>query len=174
VLSVIGTGVQALWHVRHVSRVRPFKEILIAGRDAVKAAALARHFPRARAVLVEEAVRLGDVICATTHSRDALVRADLVRPGTHVGSVGLPPEGSELDAKLFDLALLAVEARKSSFAPHPAGAGELAGRDPAQAVELGEVLSGARPGRTSPEQITLYKSVGIAAEDAAAASLVLR
>jgi ornithine cyclodeaminase len=174
VLSVIGTGVQALWHVRHVGRVRPFREVLIAGRDGPKAAALARQFPKARAVSIEEAVRSADVLCATTHAQEPIVPADQVRPGTHVTSVGFSPEGSELDLRLFDQALIAVESRSSSFAPPPAGARELRGRDPQKAVELGELLSGARPGRTSAEQITVYKSVGIAAEDAAAAALVLR
>ena len=71
-------------------------------------------------------------------------------------------------------ALVAVESRSSAFAAPPAGANELRGLAPASAVELGELLSGARVGRTSREQITVYKSVGVAAEDAAAAALVVR
>jgi alanine dehydrogenase len=68
--------------------------------------------------------------------------------------------------------LLCVESRVA-FEPPPAGGFELQGLDPEAAVELGEVLSGAREGRTSDEQITVYKSMGHAVEDAAAASLVL-
>jgi alanine dehydrogenase len=174
VLSIVGTGVQALSHVVHVSRVRKFREILVGGRDLAKAQALAQRFPGARAVTIDEAVSRADVLCTTTHAKEPLVKRALVRPGTHLNSVGLNEGGSELEAGLFDGALLAVESRKSSFAPPPAGARELVGRDPAQAVELGELISGARKGRTSAEQITLYKSVGIAVEDAAAAALVLR
>jgi alanine dehydrogenase len=172
VLSIIGTGVQALWHARYVSRIRKFSEILIAGRNPGKVAALALQIPGARPASIEDAVRAADVLCATTHSAEPVVPASLVRPGTHLSSVGL--HGSELDPPLYERALIAVEARKSSFAPPPAGAAELQGRDASRAVELGELLSGARSGRVSREQLTLYKSVGIAAEDAAAASVVLK
>ena len=173
VLAIVGTGVQALSHLQHVSLVRQFREVLVGGRDLTKARALAERFPGARAVSIDEAVSRADVLCATTHAKEPLVKTKLVRPGTHVNSVGLNEGGSELEASLLDVALLAVESRKSSFAPPPAGARELLGRDPAQAVELGELISGARKGRASAEQITLYKSVGIAVEDAAAAALVL-
>lgn len=173
VLSIVGTSVQAYWHAVHVGRVRDFREVLIAGRDTAKARALAARLPGARAVSVEEAARAADVLCLTTHAQEPVVFAGQVRPGTHVSSVGFSKQGGELDYALFERSLLAVEARSSSFGKPPAGAPELQGRDPAQAVELGELLAGTRQGRASAEQITLYKSVGIAAEDAAAASLVL-
>jgi alanine dehydrogenase len=173
VLSIVGTSVQAWWHAVHVGRVRKFREILIAGRDFGKARALAARVPLARAVSIEEAVSKADVLCATTHAQTPVIFAMQVKPGTHLSSVGFSKEGGELELKLFDQALIAIEARSSSFGNPPAGAPELRGRDPAKAVELGELLSGTRQGRTSPEQLTLYKSVGIAAEDAAAASLVL-
>jgi ornithine cyclodeaminase len=174
VLAILGTGVQARSHARYVPRVRGFREILIAGRDAAKAEEIARQIPGARAAGIEEAVRAADVICAATHSPEPIVRDDWVRPGAHVGSVGVNREGSELEPALFDRALIAVEARAAAFAPFPAGASELRGRDPAAAVELGELVAKGREGRSSAGQITLYKSVGIAAEDAAAAALVLR
>ena len=69
--------------------------------------------------------------------------------------------------------LVAVEQRDSAFAPLPAGAPELDPRGRDGVVELGEIISGTRDGRTSPEQITLYKSVGVAVQDLAAAALVL-
>src|SRR5437870_253303 len=68
VLAILGTGVQARSHARYVPRVRRFREILVAGRDAAKAEELARQIPGARATGIEEAVRAADVICATTHS----------------------------------------------------------------------------------------------------------
>jgi alanine dehydrogenase len=86
--------------------------------------------------------------------------------------VGLNPQGRELDEVTG--ALVAVESRSSACAPPPAGANELRSFPAAHAVELGELLSGSRAGRTSPDQVTIYKSVGVAAEDAAAAALVLR
>jgi len=66
-----------------------------------------------------------------------------------------------------------VESRDSSFAPPPGGAPELAGVDPASVTELGELVNGTRRGRATPVEITLYKSVGVAVQDLAAAALVL-
>ena len=171
VLAVVGTGVQAASHARYVSRVRRFRTVLVAGRDPAKAAKLAAEIGGQPAT-IEEAVRSADVICATTHAREPVVRMHWVRPGTHVNSVGLNPEGQELDG--IGGALLAVESRASAFAAPPAGANELRGIAAETAVELGALVSGSSPGRTSREQVTAYKSVGIAAEDAAAAALVLR
>jgi ornithine cyclodeaminase/alanine dehydrogenase-like protein (mu-crystallin family) len=171
VLAVVGTGVQAASHARYVARVRRFRTVLVAGRDPSKAAKLAAEIGGQPAP-IEEAVRSADVICATTHAREPVVRMHWVRPGTHVNSVGLNPQGQELDG--IGGALLAVESRASAFAAPPAGANELRGIVPETAVELGALVSGSSPGRTSREQVTAYKSVGIAAEDAAAAALVLR
>jgi len=159
VLALVGT------------RVRRFRTVLVAGRDPAKAAKLAAEIG-GQAAAIEEAVRSADVICATTHAREPVVRMRWVRPGTHVNSVGLNPQGQELDG--IGGALLAVESRASAFAAPPAGANELRGIAPETAVELGALVSGSSPGRTSREQVTAYKSVGIAAEDAAAAALVLR
>ena len=171
VLAIVGTGVQAASHARYVARVRRFGTLLVAGRDPAKAAKLAAEIGGQPAA-IEEAVRSADVICATTHAREPVIRMRWVRPGTHVNSVGLNPQGQELDG--IGGALLAVESRASAFAAPPAGANELRGIAPETAVELGALVSGSSPGRTSREQVTAYKSVGIAAEDAAAAALVLR
>ena len=112
------------------------------------------------------------MICATTHAREPVVRRDWLRPGAHVNSVGLHPQGREIDT--LEGMRVAVESRASAFAPPPAGANELRETSEAEAVELGELSSGTRTGRASDAQITVYKSVGVAAEDAAAAALVLR
>jgi alanine dehydrogenase len=176
VLALIGTGVQARSHARALRRVRAFDEIRVAGRDASKAETLATELgPPARAVpSYEEAIRGADVVAATTHASEPVVRREWLGPGTHVNSVGLNPSGREVDDDTVADSLLVVESRASALAPPPAGAPELAGLDPARVhAELGELVAGTRPGRTSPEQITLYKSVGVAVQDAAAAALVL-
>jgi alanine dehydrogenase len=176
VLALIGTGVQARSHGRALPRVRAFGEIRVAGRDRAKAEALAGELgSKARAVdSYEEAIRGADVVAATTHTTEPVVRREWLSPGAHVNSVGLNPAGRELDEATVSEALLVVESRESALAPPPAGAPELTGVDPGHVhAELGELVSGARPGRTSPEQITLYKSVGVAVQDAAAAALVL-
>ena len=176
VLAIVGAGVQARSHARALPRVRDFAEIRIVSREISKAEALAGELgPGARAVSsYEEAVRGADVIAATTHAREPVVRREWLSPGAHVNSVGLNPAGRELDAATVADALLVVESRESALAPPPAGAPELVGVDPGHVhAELGELVAGLRPGRTSPEQITLYKSVGVAVQDAAAAALVL-
>ena len=119
-------------------------------------------------------MRGADAVAATTHSAEPVVRLEWVAPGTHVSSVGFAAPGSELDPELVRAATIVVESRGSSFAPPPAGAPELAGIEPQSVAELGEIVAGARPGRTSRDEITLYKSVGVAVQDLAAAALVLR
>jgi len=174
VLAICGTGVQARVHARTVARVRQIDEIRIAGRDRAKAEALAAEVGGAAFDSFEEAVRGADMVCATTHSPEPVVRRDWVSPGTHVTSVGVNPNGRELDEELVANAHVVVESRGAAFAPFPAGSNDLSGISPEAVAEIGEVLSGARAGRTSPEEITLYKSVGVAVMDAAAAALVLR
>ena len=95
-------------------------------------------------------------------------------------SVGYNPAGRELDDRTIMDALVCVESRRAALAPVPAGSNDLTQpiRDglitPEHVhAELGELVSGTKPGRASAEQITLYKSVGVAVQDAAAAALVL-
>jgi len=172
ILAIIGTGVQAHTHARAFGAIRDWAEIRVAGRDPEKTAALAAELG-ARATSFEDAIRGADVVAAATHSPEPVVRAEWVAPGTHVSSVGYAVPGSELDPELVRAATIVVESRESSFAPPPGGAAELAGVDPASVAELGELVSGSRRGRATPVEITLYKSVGVAVQDLAAAALVL-
>ncbi len=174
VLAICGTGVQARTHARAVARVRAIEEIRIAGRDRAKADALAADVGGNAVDSFEAAVRGADVVCATTHSPEAVVRRAWLAPGTHVTSVGVNPEGAELEESLVADANVFVESREAVLAPFPAGANDLRGLAPERLTELGEVLNGARPGRTDAEQVTVYKSVGVGVMDAAAAALVLR
>jgi alanine dehydrogenase len=187
VLAVLGTGVQAAAHLRYVPRVRRFEEIRVAGRLDERAAEVAAAANEAlgRAIEVagsfEEAVRDADVVCATTSAEEPVLRREWISPGTHVTSVGWTPSGREVDEATVRDAVVVVESRDSALAPGPAGANDLIwpmrdGVVPEDHVhaEIGEILSGSRPGRTSPDQITLYKSVGVAVQDAAAAGLALR
>jgi alanine dehydrogenase len=173
VLAVIGTGVQAHTHARAIPRVRPIDEIRVASRDRAKAEAFASEIRGVAVGSYEDAIRGADIVAATTHAIEPVVRREWLAPGTHVNSVGLNPSGRELDEQTVADAVLVVESRESSFAPPPAGAPELVGVDPDRAAELGELVTGAKPGRRSKSDITLYKSVGVAVQDAAAAALVL-
>jgi alanine dehydrogenase len=187
VLAILGTGVQARAHARAVVRVRPVDRVMIAGRDPAKARALASDLAQELALPVEavatfgEAVRGADLVCATTHTTEPVIRRAWVSPGTHIASVGFNSAGrGEIDAETVQAAVVVVEHRASALAPPPAGAVELllsiaAGVFDAGHIraELGELVAGTATGRTSPEEITLYKSVGVAVQDAAAASMVL-
>ena len=176
VLLIIGTGVQAQSHARAVTRVRGIKELRVAGRDPGRAQEFARSLSAetgvpARAFAVgREAYAGADIVCATTHAEEPVVRGEWLEPGMHINSVGLNPRGREVDADAVGRARVFVESRAAALAPPPSGANELAGA--AVQAEIGEVISGTRPGREDARQITLYKSVGIAAQDAVAARLV--
>jgi alanine dehydrogenase len=175
VLALLGTGVQARTHARAIPRVRPIEEIRVASRDHAKAEAFAAEIGAVACDSYEEALRGADVVAATTHAVEPVVRREWLAPGTHVNSVGLNPRGREVDAQTVAEATLVVESRASALAAPPAGAPELVGVDPSHVhAELGELVTGAKPSRRSPDEITLYKSVGVAVQDAAAAALVLR
>jgi alanine dehydrogenase len=173
VLAVLGAGVQGRSHLAAVPRVRAFDEIRVASRNPQHAETLAREVGAASVGSFEEAVRGADVVCACTDAGEPVVRAEWLASGAHVTSVGASSQGPELDPETVGSGLLVVESRVA-FEPYPAGAHELQGLDPDSAAELGEVLAGTREGRSSPEQITVYKSMGHAVEDAAAVGLVYR
>jgi alanine dehydrogenase len=174
VLALLGAGVQARTHADALRRVRNFAEIRVASRTPAHAAQLAEQIGGVAAGSWEEALRGADVVAAATHAAEPVVRREWLQPGVHVNSVGANASGSgEIDAATIREALVAVEYRDSTLAPPPAGAAEFRDGAPADVVELGELVAGTRSGRTSPEQITLYKSVGVAVQDAAAAALVL-
>jgi alanine dehydrogenase len=185
-LAVLGTGVQACSHARLVTRERPFEQVLIWGRDPAKAERVAAELsdemgqeigavPHLRSALEQ-----ADVICAATHSAEPVVSRAWIRAGTHINSIGYNTAGREIDAGTVSDALIVVESRAAALAPPPSGSNDLLwpirdGIIEANQVhaEIGEIVSGLATGRTNPDQITLYKSVGVAVQDAAAAALVL-
>lgn len=174
VIAILGAGVQGHAHLEVFPRVRDVREFRVASRAADHATALAARHPAARPVAsFEEAVRGADVVCCCTDAREPIIRADWLSPGTHVSSVG-GTFGAELDAATVNAARVFVEWRGAVTNPPPAGAGELQELDPDTVTEVGEVLGGTRPGRTSPDELTIYKSTGLAVEDGAAADLVYR
>ena len=171
IVTIAGGGVQACEHVRQLGLARPFTEIRIFARTAEAARRAAAGAPNAVvAPDLEAAVRSSDVVCLTTSSATPVIDADWIRPGTHVASVGYAPPGSEVPPELIDRASLFVEVL-AAFQPAPVGCAELAGRELTSSAEIGEVLLGRKPGRTSVDQITLYKSMGNAMEDMVVANL---
>jgi alanine dehydrogenase len=176
-LAVLGTGVQARSHARAVVRVRPISSVRVAGRDPHKAKKLANELAAALELPVQA---VDSYVCATTHAGEPVVRRRWVAPGTHITSVGHNPAGREVDDETLAESLVCVESRDAALVPPPAGSNDLVepistgkvAPDHIQA-ELGELVAGTKPGRASDEQITLYKSMGVAVQDAAAAMLVL-
>jgi alanine dehydrogenase len=174
VLSILGAGVQGRSHLEAMQRVADFHEVRIASRSLDHAQALASSSPRARAMQsFEEAVLGADVVCCCTDSSQPVLQFSWLSAGAHVTSVGSNQTGPELDAETVRRGRLFVESRVA-FQPPPAGAADLAGVDPAEATELGEVVAASSPGRRDASEITVYKSMGHAVEDAAAAGLVYR
>jgi alanine dehydrogenase len=170
VLAIVGAGVQGRSHLEMVPRVGRFNEVRVASRNPAHAHELASAYGATSTSSFEEAIRGADVICLCTDSPEPIIDGRWLSPGAHVNSVGASPEGGELDRRTATAGLLVVESKIAFEAP-PAGAAELQGLDPGSAAELGEVLSGSHPGRSSAHQITVYKSMGHAVEDAVAARL---
>ena len=177
---------QARAHARAIPCVRAVREIRVVGRDGQKVQALARDIQQEQGLLAlpaasfREAAAGASIICATTHAAEPVVIGKWVEPGTHLTSVGVNPHGRELDSDTVVKSLVVVESRQAVLAPPPSGTNDL--RIPLQEgviseqhllAEIGDLLSGQRAGRTSSEQITLYKSVGVAVQDAVAAQLIL-
>ncbi|MDQ6674028.1 MAG: ornithine cyclodeaminase family protein [Chloroflexota bacterium] len=185
-VAVIGTGAQARAHITAFARQPGVEVVRIAGRNWAKVETLAAEL-RSDGLLIEaarsiqEAVESADVVCATTHADQPVIAREWVRPGSHINSVGYNRDGrGELEAALIADALVVVESRQAALAPPPSGALELRqaiheGLITADHIhaEIGELVSGNAKGRTDDTQLTVYKSVGVAVQDAAAAALVL-
>ena len=116
-------------------------------------------------------MRGADVVACCTDAREPVIRHEWLKAGAHVSSVG-GTFGPEIDPDSVAAGKVFVEWRGAATSPPPAGAAELQGMDAGRLTELGEVLAGTKPGRLTPDEITIYKSTGHAVEDAAAARLV--
>jgi ornithine cyclodeaminase/alanine dehydrogenase-like protein (mu-crystallin family) len=184
VLAIIGTGEEAHSHLEAFQAVRPFERLLVWGRSAAAARRLA---DRARSLeisdvrvvsSVPEALAEADVVCTVTASPDPLLKGADVRPGTHLCLVGASiPSCREVDDACVAMSRFYVDYRASAMAQagellHAIGAGVVT--DAHIIAEIGEVLAGTRPGRGSDAEVTVYKSLGVSAQDLAAATLVYR
>ncbi len=165
VLAILGSGVQAGSHLEALRLVRDLEEVRVwSPRNA--AAFAERHGVRA-AASVPEAVRGADLIVVATNARTPVLRGEWLSPGAHVNAVGAcRPDWRELDDDLVRGARLYVESREA--ATRESG-DVMAGT---VVAELGEVVAGIAPGRRTDDEVTLFKSVGVAAEDIATAVLV--
>ncbi len=168
VLGILGAGVQARSHLEALRLVRTFREIRV--WSPRNARAFAKQFGIRAAASAAEAVRGADVIVVATTSQTPVLFGEWLSPGTHINAVGAPrPTWRELDDAVLRTARIYVESREA--ATRESGDVIAAGQVYA---EIGEVVTGAKRGRESAGEITLFKSVGVAIEDVVTADLVYR
>lgn len=184
VLAVLGLGKQAAAHIQALSKVRDLREVHVWGRSIQKAEAFAADMAAATGLRISAAASAAtatqdaEIVCTVTAAADPILTLAGVAPGAHVNVVGSSgPAQAEIAADLVTASRFIVDHREHVLAHGGeflrAKTARLVGDDHI-AGEIGEVLSGALPGRTSPEEITLYKSLGHAAQDLAAAAWLHR
>jgi ornithine cyclodeaminase len=183
-LAIIGTGEEARSHIDAFEAVRPFERVIVWGRRPDATRELAEYALAAGCVHVEIADSIAaaateaDVICTVTGSPTALLFGRDIRGGTHLCLVGASiPSSREVDDDLVAMSRYFVDYRGSALAQ----AGELldaikAGRVTEAHIlgEIGDVLSGTAAGRSAPDDVTVYKSLGVAAQDLVGALVVYR
>jgi ornithine cyclodeaminase/alanine dehydrogenase-like protein (mu-crystallin family) len=168
VLAILGSGVQARSHLEALRLVREFSEVRV--WSPRNAAAFANAHSVKVAASAEEAVRGADVILVATASTTPVLMGEWLSQGAHINAVGATrPNWRELDDATLRVSQIFVESREAAM--QESGDVIAAGKISA---EIGEVISGEKPGRQSEDEITLFKSVGVAVEDVAAADLVYR
>lgn len=179
-LALVGAGVQAVYHLDAITAVRRLRRVRVASRTGETARGFAdRHgprfpFPIEAVESVEEAVRGADLVVVATTATSPVVRGAWLAAGAHVNVIG-GPGAHEVDDDAMARSALFVDDRtaaehesgeyRSAVASGAIGPAHVRGT-------IGEVLAGLRPGRTSAEEVTLFKSLGIAVEDVAAAAYV--
>jgi ornithine cyclodeaminase len=178
-LAILGTGEQAATHARAIAKVRALQSIVIWGRSEDSAHALAaklqpeRNIPITAADSVQHAVAKADIICTVTSAAEPILKSEWVQPGTHINVVGSSHAGpAEIDNALVARARFLVDSREGVLQQ---GAEFLRAKqaglidDSHILGEIGEVLAGTAEGRTSPDEITIYKSLGHIVQDLASA-----
>lgn len=177
VLTVFGTGPQASAHVRALKHERAFEEVRVVGHSPQAATAFVAAHPGTVAGDPQTATAGADVVVTATNSTSPVIGADRISPGTHVVMVGSGSRAAcEAAPELLGrAAAIRVDHRESCLEE----SGEIVAALAANLIrasdvhELGEVVLGTAPGRTSPVEITVYKSVGNGTQDAALAGLLL-
>jgi alanine dehydrogenase len=184
ILAIIGSGVQARSHLESIARVRALRDVRVWSPNDQRRTAFVREMQEhgvaaGAAITATESARAAvdgaDLVVLATASRDTVVRSEWIAAGAHICAVGAcRPDQRETDTALVHRARLFVDSRAGALAeagdivlPIKEGAfdaSHIAG-------ELGELAAGRVPGRTAPDEVTLFKSLGMAVEDVAAAHM---
>jgi ornithine cyclodeaminase/alanine dehydrogenase-like protein (mu-crystallin family) len=185
VLAILGAGVQGQAHLRALRGVRRWREFRIHSRSSSRAQELAANardllgVPVVVAADARAAVDGADVVVLATTSREPVIERDWLARGAHVNAVGASSMNArELDIQTVADAAYFCDSRESVL--HEALEFALAKQQGAIAddthirAELGEVLAGDKPGRQSPDELTVFRSLGVGIEDLAAAELAVR
>ena len=184
VLGILGAGTQARTHIRAISRVRSIERVLIWSPSKVNAIYVREELEDELGIPIqpqesaEAVVRGADILTAVTDAAEPILEAGWLKPGVHINAVGSHrPDAREMGGDTVKRATVVVD----SLDAVNTECGDILLALEEGAItpdhlrgEIGEVLAGAKPGRTGDDEITMYKSVGIAAQDVAAASLVYR
>ena len=177
-VAILGAGVQARAHVHAMRAVLDDPEIRIWARNPAAAEGLAAEVEAIASPSPDAALLGAEVVCTTTSSKEPVLRRDWLASGAHVNAVGSSiPTARELDTETVAVGSLFVDRRESAL--NEAGDYLIAAAEGAIGpdhikAELGEVLVGKHPGREDDDELTLFKSLGIAVEDLASAELVVR
>ncbi|MEM8917419.1 MAG: ornithine cyclodeaminase family protein [Pseudomonadota bacterium] len=181
-LAVIGNGEQAERHVHAMRAVRNIDHVSVWGRDPARADMFAEKIGRKTGITVSvgnspaEAVVEADIICTTTSARDPVLHGKDLHPGQHVNLVGAAiPAAAEVDDEAVSRSRFYVDYRDAAMT----AAGELLGAIERGVVteeqiigEIGDVADGKILGRSNDDEITMYKSLGVASQDLAAAHAI--
>ena len=176
-LALIGAGVQARKHLESIACVRKLRRVRVAASRFESAKLFAVEMQPTIAVPIEpvetvqEAIRDANLIVTATTAREPVVKREWISAGAHINAIGtFSPKAREIDSATMAAARVFTDRRESAF--NEAGDYLLAAQEgmigPEDVAELGEVLIGSNPGRTSRNEITLFKSLGLAMEDLAA------
>jgi ornithine cyclodeaminase len=185
-VAIFGAGVQGRTQLEAACAVRQIETVWVYDANPEQAEKFAAEMSGKSGIPQDlrvagspaEAVSQADVICTATTATHPVFTAGDVKPGTHISAVGsYTPEMQEIPSDTVKQAYVVVDSRSAALAEtgdllQPIQAG-LFGEDHIRA-ELGEILLGQKPGRTSADQITFFKSVGVAVQDAVAAQLALQ
>lgn len=183
VLGLVGAGQLAVEHVAYVCAVLPIEQVVVWSRspatlEAFRTQVAGEGLPVTVADTPQDVVAAADVVCTLTPSREPIVKGAWFRPGQHINAVGAPPRPDHREIDSAGLAGATVVVDDHHISIGKSGDSVLALVDGAittdhLSTELGQVITGQKPGRTSDDQITLYNSVGVAIQDLAIARLLI-
>jgi ornithine cyclodeaminase len=183
-LGIIGAGVQARTHLVALALVRSIGHARVACRNPEHAAQLVREmrdkvaFPIEAVKSNEAAVRDADIVVTATSAHEPVLKRTWLADGAHINAIGThSPQSREIDTDTMATARIFVDRRESAL--NEAGDYLLAAQEGAVTpdsivAEIGELVIGRKPGRTSPAEITLFKSLGLAIEDVVCAEYLFR